>query len=101
MNYLRAVLSGAIGWLCLVITFYILENIPLFKQSLTAQGIIAAFSIVFYAWFAAWFYYKKAEKKMGTSSWNRYHSHRITFRRFDNRSSDRNSKRKQLSVIFQ
>jgi len=65
MNYLRAVLSGAIGWLCLVITFYILENIPLFKQSLTAQGIIAAFSIVFYAWFAAWFYYKKAEKKWG------------------------------------
>lgn len=65
MNYLRAVFSGTIAWFCVVITFYILENIPFFKESLTAQAIIAIFTIVFYAWFAAWFYYKKAEKKLG------------------------------------
>ena len=65
MNYVRAILSGTIAWLCVVITFYILENIPFFKESLTGQAIIAAFTIIFYAWFAAWFYYKKAEKKWG------------------------------------
>lgn len=65
MNYLRAVLSGTIAWLCIVITFYVLENIPFFKASLIVQVIIAAFAIVFYAWSAAWFYYKKAEKKLG------------------------------------
>jgi hypothetical protein len=65
MNFLRAIFSGIISWLCVVITFYILENIPFFKQSLTAQAIISVFAIVFYAWFAAWLYYKKAEKKLG------------------------------------
>lgn len=65
MNYARAVFSGIIAWLCVVVTFYILESIPFFKKSLTAQAIIAVFTIVFYAWFAAWFYYKKAEKKLG------------------------------------
>ena len=65
MNYLRAVFAGTIAWLCVVITFYILDNIPFFKVSSTAQAIVAIFAIVFYAWFAAWFYYKKAEKKSG------------------------------------
>lgn len=65
MNYLRAVFAGTIVWLCLVTTFYILDNIPFFKTSLTAQAIVVVFAIVFYAWFAACFYYKKAEKKSG------------------------------------
>lgn len=65
MNYLRAIFSGTISWLCVVVTFYILENIPFFKASLIVQAIIAAFTIVFYAWFAAWFYYKKAQKELG------------------------------------
>jgi lysylphosphatidylglycerol synthetase-like protein (DUF2156 family) len=65
MNYPRAIFSGTIAWFCVVITFYVLENIPVFKESLTLQGFIAAFTIIFYAWFAAWFYYKKAEKKSG------------------------------------
>lgn len=65
MNYPRSILAGAIAWLCVVITFYILEHIPLFKESTTAVAFIAAFTIIFYAWFAAWFYYKKAAKKSG------------------------------------
>lgn len=65
MNYARAVIAGIMVWLCIVITFYIVDNIPFFKESLTAQAIAAIFAIVFYSWFAAWFYYKKAEKKSG------------------------------------
>ncbi|CAD0005593.1 DUF5367 family protein [Flavobacterium salmonis] len=65
MNYPRAFLAGVIAWLCVVITFYVLEYIPFFKKSTTAQAFIAAFTIMFYAWFAEWLYYKKAAKKSG------------------------------------
>ncbi|CAD0004165.1 DUF5367 family protein [Flavobacterium chungangense] len=65
MNYPRAIVAGFIAWLCVVITFYVLEHIPFFKESATVQAFIAAFTIIFYAWFAAWFYYKKAVKKSG------------------------------------
>ena len=65
MNYPRALLAGVIAWLCVVITFYVLEHIPFFKESMYTQAFIAAFTIIFYAWFAAWFYYKKAIKKSG------------------------------------
>ncbi|PXY46096.1 DUF5367 family protein [Flavobacterium hydrophilum] len=65
MNYPRAIVAGIIAWLCVVITFYVLEHIPFFKKSETVQAFIAAFTIIFYAWFAAWFYYKKAARKSG------------------------------------
>ena len=65
MNYPRAILAGVIAWLCVVITFYVLEHIPFFKESETVQAFIAAFTIIFYAWFSAWLYYKKAVKKSG------------------------------------
>ncbi|WP_163410510.1 DUF5367 family protein [Flavobacterium ajazii] len=65
MNYPRALLAGVIAWLCVVMTFYVLEHIPFFKESETVQAFIAAFTIIFYAWSAAWFYYKKAAKKSG------------------------------------
>ena len=65
MNWGRAILSGTIAWLCVVVTFYILENIPFVQKSPTALAIIATVTIVFYAWFAAVIYYKKTEKKSG------------------------------------
>ncbi|HEX8014422.1 MAG TPA: DUF5367 family protein [Flavobacterium sp.] len=65
MNYPRAILAGVIAWLCVVITFYVLEHIPFFNKSMTTQAFIAAFTIIFYAWFAAWFYFKKAAKQLG------------------------------------
>lgn len=65
MNWGRAILSGTIAWLCVVLTFYILEYFPFIHKSSIALAFIAAFSIVLYAWFATVFYYKKAEKKFG------------------------------------
>ena len=65
MNWGRAILSGTIAWLCAVLTFYVLEYFPFIQKSSIALAVIAAFSIVLYAWFAAVFYYKKAEKKFG------------------------------------
>lgn len=65
MNWGRAILSGTIAWLCVVLTFYVLENIHFIQKSSTSLAIIVSFSIVFYAWFSAAFYYKKAEKKFG------------------------------------
>ena len=65
MNWGKAIISGTIAWLCVVLTFYVLENIPFVQKSSTVLAVIAAFSIVLYAWFAAVFYYKKAEKKFG------------------------------------
>ena len=65
MNYLRAIFAGTIAWFCVVMTFYILEHISIFKKSLILQAIIAVFAIIFYAFLAAKFYYRKAEKKLG------------------------------------
>ena len=65
MNWGRALLSGTIAWLCVVITFYILENIPFVQKSPAAVAIIATFAIVFYAWVAAIIYYKNARKESG------------------------------------
>ena len=65
MNWGRAILSGTIAWLCVVLTFYVLENIPFFQKSSTMLAIIAVFAIVLYAWFAAMIYYKNAEKESG------------------------------------
>lgn len=65
MNWGKAIISGTIAWLCVVLTFYVLEYFPFIQKSSIALAVIAAFSIVLYAWFAAVFYYKKAEKKFG------------------------------------
>ncbi|REG92268.1 DUF5367 family protein [Flavobacterium aquicola] len=65
MNWGRAIFSGVIAWLCVVITFYILEHIPLIQKSSLVLAVIAAFTIVFYAWIAAVIYYKKAVKESG------------------------------------
>lgn len=65
MNWGRAIISGTIAWLFVIITFYILEHFPYIQKSSIALALTAAFTIVIYAWFAAVFYYKKAEKKHG------------------------------------
>ncbi len=43
-------------------------HFPFIHKSSKALAFIAAFSIVLYAWFAAVFYYKKAEKKFGPTA---------------------------------
>lgn len=65
MNHLRAILSGIIVWFFMVISFSIIEHIPIIKDSLNLQSIIVIVLIVFYAWIGAAFYYKKGNKTFG------------------------------------
>jgi len=65
MNYRRAVLSGVILWICVALTFFILEHIPIVKDSLNIQTAIICILIVFYSFFGASFYFKKAISKSG------------------------------------
>lgn len=65
VNYLRAILSGIIVWICVVITFYILELLPIIQNSLNLQALIRTILISIYAYIGATFYYKKARKKSG------------------------------------
>lgn len=67
MNYLRAILSGIIVWICVVLTFYFLEHTPIIQQSLNAQNLIIAILIILYAWIGAFFYYKNGNKTFGLS----------------------------------
>jgi hypothetical protein len=60
MNYLRAVLSGIILWICVAVTFLILEHTPIIKDSLNIQTVIICLFIIFYSAIGAAFYYKKA-----------------------------------------
>lgn len=60
MNYLRAVLSGIMLWICIAVTFYILEHTPIIKDSLNIQTVIICLFIIFYSAIGASFYYKKA-----------------------------------------
>lgn len=65
MNYLRAVLSGVILWICVALTFFILEHTPIAKDSLNIQTALICILIVFYASFGASFYYKKGTSTSG------------------------------------
>lgn len=60
MNYLRAVLSGIMLWICVAVTFYILEHTPIIKDSLNIQTVIICLFIIFYSAIGASFHYKKA-----------------------------------------
>lgn len=65
MNYLRAVLSGIILWICVAVTFFILEHTPIIKDSINIQTVIICLFIVFYSTIGASFYYKKAVSTSG------------------------------------
>lgn len=59
MNYFRAILSGIIVWMCVIITFTVLSYIPGIKDSFILQTIVVGIVIIAYARLAAMFYYKK------------------------------------------
>jgi hypothetical protein len=65
MNYSRAIVSGLIVWLCVSVSFYVLEHIPVINKSYNTQIIIIGLLILLYAWIAAGFYYKKGDKTPG------------------------------------
>ncbi len=65
MNYRRALLSGVILWICVALTFFILEHTPIVKDSLNIQTALICILIVFYSFFGASFYYKKVISTSG------------------------------------
>ena len=65
MLNLRGIVSGVFVWLCVSISFYILENILILKDSLIAKALIVMICISFYTFFGAQFYYKKGNQTNG------------------------------------
>lgn len=65
MKYIRAIFSGILVWFAVSISFYILEQIPVVKDSFFWQSVIVAISIVFFAIGAAKFYYLRNYKMDG------------------------------------
>ncbi|CAC9974888.1 DUF5367 family protein [Flavobacterium panici] len=65
MKYIRAIFSEILVWFAVSISFYILEQIPVVKDSFFEQSVIVAISIVFFAIGAAKFYYLKNYKMSG------------------------------------
>lgn len=59
MKYIRGILAGIFVWLCVSISFYLLGNILILKDSFLLQAAIVIILIFFYAFAAAKFYYKK------------------------------------------
>ncbi|OWU90326.1 hypothetical protein DBB36_15665 [Flavobacterium sp. WLB] len=65
MKYIRAIFSGILVWFAVSISFYILEQIPVVKDSFFWQSVIVAICIVFFAIGAAKFYYLRNYKMDG------------------------------------
>jgi RsiW-degrading membrane proteinase PrsW (M82 family) len=65
MVFLRGIIAGIFVWSCVSLSFYILEKIPLFKDSFSAQALIVMICISLYAFLSAQFYYKKGYKTNG------------------------------------
>ncbi|RED23682.1 hypothetical protein BD847_2745 [Flavobacterium cutihirudinis] len=65
MNYFRAILSGLIVWICVSLSFYILDQIPFIKEFFWLQSLIAMFGIIFFGILGAKIYYKKVSKTNG------------------------------------
>lgn len=65
IHYFRGIFSGIIVWLCISISFFVLEHIPVLKNSFLTQTAIVMVLTVLYAFTAARFYYKKRYKTNG------------------------------------
>lgn len=65
MNFMRAILIGALIWLFIFLTFALVDNISFLKGSLNAQTTIVALLIIPFAAFGASIYYKKGSTANG------------------------------------
>ncbi|MES2652725.1 MAG: DUF5367 family protein [Bacteroidota bacterium] len=65
MNFIRAILTGALTWLFVVIAFGVLAYIPVIKDSLNQQALIIAALIIPFATLGAAIYYKNDNKGNG------------------------------------
>lgn len=65
MLFLRGIVSGLFVWSCVSLSFYVLGNIPIIKDSFLIQALIVMICISLYAFLAAQFYYKKEYQTNG------------------------------------
>jgi hypothetical protein len=65
MNSIRAILTGALVWVCIFMTFTVFDNIPILKGSLNTQATIVAILVILFAAFGASIYYKNGIKDNG------------------------------------
>lgn len=65
MKYFRAMCTGALVWLCVAISFAVLELVPQLKNSLNQQAFIVGILIVPFAIIAAYLYYRNGNKENG------------------------------------
>jgi hypothetical protein len=61
----RAILSGILIWILVVILFGVLEIIPATKKSQLLQVVIVCVSIIPFAWLGAGIYYKNGDRSNG------------------------------------
>lgn len=65
MNLIRAILCGALVWLCVFISFALLSFTPTVKDSLNLQAILTGILLIPFAAFGASLYYKNNNKGNG------------------------------------
>ena len=65
MVFLRGILAGVFVWICVSLSFYVLELIPSLEDSFSAQALIVMICISLYAYLGAQFYYKKGDQTNG------------------------------------
>lgn len=65
MKYLKILLPGIFVWLCISVSFYILDFVPLINGSFKSKAVIIMIFIVLYANESALFYYKNGIKLHG------------------------------------
>lgn len=65
MKHFRAISTGALVWLCVAISFAVLELVPQLKDSLNQQAFIVGILIVPFAIIGASLYYRNGNKENG------------------------------------
>ena len=65
MKYFRAMCTGALVWLCVSISFTILESVPQIKDSLNLQSFFVCLLLVPFAIFGASIFYRNGNKEQG------------------------------------
>ncbi len=68
MVYLRGILAGLFVWICVSLSFYVLELIPSLEDSFSTQALIVMICISLYAFLGAQFYYKKGYRTNGITT---------------------------------
>ncbi|WP_166924038.1 DUF5367 family protein [Flavobacterium poyangense] len=65
MNYYKILVPGIFVWICVSLSFALLELIPILKNHFNIQALIVMILIVLYAFTGSFFYYKNGSKTNG------------------------------------